>query len=410
MKKDYVGYFLAVLVGFLLFWRFGSDNLNALWMQRWALMLAAISLVYSYKIGKVWGYACSGITATTILSGLSVIFWFHRYNDEPFALQSSLRQASAMALLAFIILTVSLRGLPGKSLRFMEIAYGVSGFITSCVIIAWKLIGHDVTRQVPLFDNPSMAASFGAVTLFVLDKHLEYYLRHWAPRAMVWATTIIAVLLTGASTPLLVLMVGTFTMLAMSQFLWFYFIPLAVLPAVGVYVYGAHDLLQSTGRFPLWKWTVQWWSKQAYGCDILAGGDCHWWRVEHFWVWAFGVGTGVMRVQTPMIQVDNGMSVEHGTWMFWQHNDWLTIGIEQGVFGFTALMIFCAAIIWKARQYPYLCATLTAFGAMMTTNFPLHMPMQALFIYVVIRHVLDNWKHNYDLERTRKLYGEEVCR
>jgi hypothetical protein len=297
------------------------------------------------------------IVLSSVLSAISVGFWFTRYSDLPFEIQSPMRQAAVMAGLAVLVLFTVIPELTKKQMDFMEQSLAFSGFITGGVIISWRLLGHDVTLEVPLFDNPSMAACFVAISCFILDRDvIKRFEGSTILRAIFWSSGIVAVLLTKSSAPLVALAAGfsalTFRRFPLST------IGVAVSGAVAFIRYGG-EYASDNSRFEMWNWMLtKWWDSGPFA-------------------WAFGLGIGTTRVHLPIVAVDYGKE-QLGSF-FWMHNDWLQTFVEQGVFGFASLLLLAYGILSRAYNRPMLHAGLVAYAAVMFFNFPLHYPVHALF-------------------------------
>lgn len=359
----------AIFVLALVLWKIGSSNLNALWMAKWFVLLVGALSAYSYQIRKRWGCPAASVVASLSLSALSVVYWFPRYNHLPFEMQSAIRQASAMSFLAFVVLFVTLKASKASWLGWMEKSFAVSGLVTAFGIL---LAGAKATREVPIFDNPSMAASFVACTYFLLDYHVERLVHKHSilVRIFFMLICVFAIAATRAATPFAAFYIGL-TALNFAKKHYFDAALSGFFMVVATYVVAINhgSIADGNGRFHIWQLAMNFY-----------------WKVPGVWSHAFGMGLGTARIFVPLLQEGAG---DTGGWYLWMHSDWLQIIFETGIVGFLSCMSFAGWLLYKSRGLPHLTAALAAYGAMMCTNFPLHMPVQALLLGVLIKHVLD---------------------
>lgn len=358
----------AILVGTLVFWRMGEHSLNALWMSRWFILLAMLGIGLSWRVRKV-SLPLYIVTLWVGFCGIRSVFWYEFFKKEPMEIKLALQVAGAQGLITFALILAFFLTVKVKHGKSLEQAIGLCGWLTSLHVIVWYLLGVDVSAPtgLPMFDNPSMAASFIAITLFILDRDVDLRFNGAAfLRVVFWVTGIVAIVLTRSTTPLLALGAGLVTLLVLNRFRWQYLIPLLGLPSLA-YLY-SDNLLSDSGRFHLWGMMYRWWVDQG------------WVRV------AFGTGLGSMRFYIPQEQaLVDGMTTG---FFFWLHNDWLQIAMEQGVVGFLCAIGLGAAVLWKARHTPHLAASLVAFGVTMCTNYPLHWPVHAFLGAILVHQAL----------------------
>lgn len=367
----------ALLVGILFFWTLGDNSLNSIWMSRWAALLVMLSAYIAYYVGKKVDAHLTCITFSTCLAGLVPAFWFQRYAGQPFEFQAVLRQDASRALIVFLTFLFCYFTFSRDTFVKLGRALGFCGFLTAIIILG-SLPWWPAARQVLLFDNPSMAASFIAVCLFLLDAEVAHYWRkERLGRAIFWGSGLAAILLTKTSTPLVALAVGGGAYLLakpdwtrsaphlVASLRWPLTMAAMLVPlVVGMAILSPQGLIDDNSRFGMWKWLWDFW--------VSDGMYTRW----------FGVGLGSVRSLLPMIQVDTD---PHGAWYLFAHNDWLQILFEQGQFGLASAMVAAFAIARRAfRQSEHLFAALAAYGAVMFFNFPLHWPVHGFLLFVLI--------------------------
>ncbi len=376
--------FVAVLIS----WKLGVDSLNAVWMERWTLLLSMAALALAARTGKKYGWGLAPIVFTTLFSGVVCLFWFgnnHMQNvvrhtllipfdqelPEHFQVASVIRQACGNAMAAFLVL-MALFEMIGLTTTLSFVRALALGGLATAVSIFFSWQGSQGVQQVALFDNPSMAASYVACSLFFVKEGLipKYF---WHERisksiyAFMWAVGIAAILYTKATTPLAVLLSGLGVLfLYRSHWLERIVIGTAGALAVGTALYLTpwRILLQDNARFYLWKYALDWYERQ-----------------EPFIHW-FGLGPGTFRPILPLLQVEGG---ENNTWFLWLHNDWLQQLPEQGRVGVVAAGLAYGTLLWYARNSPFISAGLVSYGAMMATNFPIHWPVHAFMGFVLVK-------------------------
>jgi hypothetical protein len=387
----------------LIFWVRGG-NFDQLWMQRWVIVLVALTFVLAYKVSRVeLGFA--PFVFTTLFSGIVPAFWFNRYDhkfvenilsasnksidpENIWAIQSIVRQDCSRALFVFLLLFVVLRSFHKESLHYLKLALGLCGISVAVNILFLVAAGGRADFWVPWFDNPSMGACYIVLSLFAIDGAMKRQI-HGNARASIWALGLAAVFATKTSAPLLALAAGGMAAYVLKyislmkdwelpsyrNLLFGTLTILGGIGGVGYFMQGA-QLWNNNSRFNMWSWYYEFWNRQ----DLFT----------HL----FGLGLGSSRAFMPLAEIEHGMV---GGWYFWLHNDWLQILFEQGAIGFAALLLAVGTLLYKARNVPCTVAFLFAFGATMLVNFPLHWPVHALLLACVLAPY------------TQKPTGENVC-
>ncbi len=93
----------------------------------------------------------------------------------------------------------------------------------------------------------------------------------------------------------------------------------------------------------------------------------------------FGAGAGSFKYFGPLIQDQEKFMM--GKWWLWAHNDWLQIIFEYGYVTFAlAIATFLGLLIASWRR-PFLFGAVTAYGAIMIGNYPLHIAMTSLLAF-----------------------------
>jgi hypothetical protein len=383
----------------LFFWARGG-NFDVLWMQRWAILLAGLALMMSWKVGKNVSWAFAPLTFFTLFSGIATAYWFNRYNptainglapgvgqEDSWALQAILRQDSSRALFTYLLLTWSLRSMKLTTVSWIRTGLGLMGLIEAVLII----FQPHPSFWVPYFDNPSMGAAFVALALFVLNNDVGYYFRspdlRFCLRVAFMPIMLMAIFQSHASTPLLALAAGAagylyslhyrerYTIAAADYLLgrpiqvWtryaFTFAPILAFGIFGVgYLLQGREVIDDNSRFHMWSWALELFYRQ------------------NLFTRMFGFGTGTMRALLPLAQVEHGVSTG---WFFWLHNDWLQILPEQGWFGFASVILAAAELGRRAWRWPGFFSMLACFGAVMVTGFPLHWPVFVLTLCTIVR-------------------------
>lgn len=375
-----------LLAAVLVFWVRGG-NFDALWMQRWCVILVALSAVLAYRIGSAYSWGFAPFVFTTLFSGIVPAFWFQRYDnafmeriaagvtklaefssDDKWAMQAVARQDTSRAVFVFLLMLYVMRSFSLPTLKHFRLALGGCGMLFAVLVLCTPHADY----WVPFFDNPSMGACFIVLSLFALDTFLTKQLfTPW--RVAIWAVGISAVLVTKTSAPLLGLAVGGagFAYASAGKWTWKWWhlalvfcIPLAV-GGVGYFFQGA-ELWNNNSRLSMWSWYTAFWARI---------GKLDW------FTYYFGLGLGSTRTFLPLAEVEHGMDTG---WFFWLHNDWLQVLVEQGVAGFMALLLAAGTLLHRARNHPQGFAFLFAFGAIMLVNFPLHWPVHALLLAAAV--------------------------
>lgn len=361
-RKYWVEAFAALIV----FWRLNDNSLHSIWLSRWLLLLVGALILLTRYIYRRVHPAVAWISFTTILSVLYTVFWTPRFGAEPFEVQLGLKLASAMAGLMYVILLFAALAMTcAQGLRILT-GLAISGLVYPLIIYVRWGTGQDVHSYLPFFDNPSMAASFIVLCLFLIDRGVELLPKSTLLRCVIWAYGLGAVLLTTSSTPLLALGLGWGVRLLHAKgetkrkLVMGLGLGSPVLVAIALHLDSWHGWVSDSGRFWIW-------------------GSCikFWWH-SGMWNVVTGFGAGTLRVLYPIIQMTDPTNSWPSTYILWLHNDWVQMLMEQGLLGFSAFL-YLVYSMFKRRREPGFQAVCAAFGGVMFTNFPFHMAPHALF-------------------------------
>lgn len=125
----------------------------------------------------------------------------------------------------------------------------------------------------------------------------------------------------------------------------------------------SNEFLADRGRVNIWRMTYYKWRESGHTY--------------------FGLGPGTSLVNLPVWEIKTHAPAldnkDEAHLFMWAHNDWLQLLIECGVVGLMCglyLYIYC---MYSSYPYPKVFAALLGYGGMMAVNYPIHMPMHALF-------------------------------
>lgn len=99
------------------------------------------------------------------------------------------------------------------------------------------------------------------------------------------------------------------------------------------------------------------------------------WRFSQEHVsYVFGAGIGTFFYIGPFLTKTS----KEGLFL-WMHSDWLQIAFETGIVGFALSVALYVQALYKAKRDYNLFAMLIMYGIFAVANFPLHLPVSALF-------------------------------
>lgn len=277
-----------------------------------------------------------------VLSVLSS-FWFTWHEGNHPAIQERLHAASAQATIALMVLIGFFSVITEAQAKAICLALGAFGQLVGLSVLCAALVYSSVQYKTPVFMNPSMTASFVAVTM---PYALGLTRNHKWLRLAVLINTVVTVLVCKALAPVAVL--GVVCAVIFWQRLWFW----ACAGACGLYAITQLNL-GSSGRVEKWALALSGFLKFDV-TDLL-----------------FGLGAGSTKVYLPLWD-----KTPDGSWTY-LHNDWLQIGIEFGAIGLVLAVLCYAALIKTTIQKPFDLASTLGFGVLMALNPPLHWGLYA---------------------------------
>jgi O-antigen ligase len=206
--------------------------------------------------------------------------------------------------------------------------------------------------------NPSVNSSFVAVCLPLEFKQFSAPYR--------WALFCLAAIAAnfGHSNSGLLLLVIFLALHIIKEKRWWLLLALPPIGASVWYVLGT-KFLSSGGRLPMWKFFMHNWARNPL-----------------HWSGGTGMGTfGVFSLNLQHAFENSGGPISNGWWL-WLHNDWLQMTFETGSIGLIlAIAIYTAALVGLYRRGLIAeLQSLLIFGAMMGSNFPLHLGVPCAFV------------------------------
>ena len=328
----------------------------------WYWTLALSTAVIGYKIASRFG---------TILA-LSFMYWVLNpiilgqitpfSGSQHIALLSmqSISKDSAIFALLFTLLAISCRD---RVVRFKH------AFCFLWIIEAISLLlPRDILGLDGFLGNTTIGCCFLVLTACMLP---EYYRTPWgvvrARLSVMFVTTLFIPFFHSATAfaALVPMWLGCYWFRLRGDARRFMIAPpllcLSLLPLVKPNVFLGRD------RYELWSLAIE---------DFWQGAN-HW----------FGYGHGTYKYLGPQIQITNNYWGPFGKEVYlWLHNDWLQIFFEGGYIGFalSLLLYFDLLRIFYCRRLGSYCAATLIFGFIMCTQYPLELPVFALFGFFLI--------------------------
>jgi hypothetical protein len=258
--------------------------------------LVAVGISWQVLGAKVdiWGKL---LVFYAVVLGVYGAFSSFAWSGVHLAVSEALRSSSMTSVVCLmgvigVLNVLELFNLIGQVAKIL----GAFGLIVSIATLIAFLCGGDVTRQVPLFDNPSMACAFSVMTLPLLLAGIKSQRISWALIAVVG----LSVIVTKATAPLLALLAVLYLLYTELRG------PIVV---SGVfYLWSQHWHLSTSGRTEIW---------------VIA---LHKWISADWAAYLFGFGPGTIENLLP------AWSGPRGSWLN-MHNEWLQIPIELGIIG-----------------------------------------------------------------------------
>ncbi len=291
--------------------------------------------------------------------------------------------AYTFASLTSLVMMVSL--FEREDYKTMETLMAFLCFANSVYIIYQAISGRPSDQRGGLFGNPSISGCLIGFTFPFLclqppepEGWFGQPLAHWlalGKRGIYLGIPVIAVLLTRSSQPVGVLGVVILAW-ASHKKPWVAEAPRLALASVACvsavfWAMSDHDnfaVFSDSGRFTLWKQVFPWW-----------------WNFGSVW---FGQGTGVTQLLAPIVQKSNMPAVPLSStqdWWLWLHSDWLQMLLENGVLGaLLGATMYAFALVKSYRKADWLFAATVGIGACGIFNFPVHFPVHAFCLVVIL--------------------------
>ena len=326
-----------------------SSYWNGTWFGKWAILLAIIGVLFSQWVGRKVHWSVAPVLLSTTLGALWVFAWRdNRFVGYALVDKISISKSATYALVATLMFVFGFLAAKVRTIRVLGFALGVVCFVGSVVTLFSAL---DAQRfRGGFFGNPSMNGCLLAITLpFAFD-----FFKRWYLKALVLVPILAAIILVRASVPIVTLGVVSLAWLYIKGFRKACAIGLLVCLCVGYAIEGA-SFASTNGRWEIWEMGLK-----------------YWWANANPW---FGVGTGVTTVYLPYLQ--NTLGVQRGNWFMWFHNDWLQILFEQGIVGFSAVLVMFLCALKRAIHNHLIGPALLGYGVCALGNYPLHLPVHA---------------------------------
>lgn len=310
------------------------------WINGWTVVLA-FSVVLSWRSDVVWWVKAPLIyvMAFGVLFGVS----HNSYYSTPDMTATLLLKNGA--LFSSFVCALALWFFEFKSAPDRTGLIKSLGVVTAVIVLILIILSPEPTihTEVPLMGNPSISASFAALSLS-------------------WPLALIAALWTQTATAGM-LVFSYLTILAHRKFGWLALVISATLAASALYFADLNPGL----RFEMWSQALDYWTEQPLLIKL------------------FGLGPGSSAVVLPHIQQLNGTTDK---WFYFLHNDWLQIIMELGLVGFTLIATCYAKLLYSVRYSNYL-YFFVGFGLCMITSYPLHWAPHVLLGAVMVKGYLN---------------------
>lgn len=338
-------------VAYLFLWRVFDRHLPAIWGMRWELALSMILIVIAAKAAakfqdKLFILACGGLFFNLFrISGMI----------EYIQLVEFIYGVYLAAILTFLLILTNFERM------LLILGFTSAGVFTAGSLLVWKLLGHDITLTSPVFENPSMAGSFIAISMAFCTPYLAVLMY-------------VPVLLTHTYTGIIAGAVVLYLKPTLRTHNWGN--AAIVLSLITLTQMSPYKITTGNGRYHIWYEALSWWWHNP-------------WEVQVFGVGLGSVGPLLDRTDSIIHAIQQQAGDTHGDYL-WLHSDWVQILFEQGILGLVSALTIFGLSIFKAikkERGAYLAAIL-AYGITMLTNFPWHWPIHALFGAVIMVCIL----------------------
>lgn len=378
--KGISSYLMPVaLVGLVMAQHTLSKNFSSTWQGGWAI----IAMVATFIVARLMWQAKLAyfipLFVVVVLSGLGIGlagsgFPTSGITDWPIGKMTNIsvhvssRMFSLISLVSFVSMVVIGISISKKTANIISWCLCAAGIFTGISIIVEGLfLGHPVSHQVWIIDNPGCAATFSVFGhLWLLAKIRES--RNIArgkniALALVIILSLSAVLfLVKASTPIAAAAIGVLMLLKAEN-------PraaLTVLLLTGaaavafIYFHGYSIESDASGRTDVWRKAYEFWSADNVRM-------------------ALGKGLGTTTMVLPLLTSQG--------WYF-LHSDLLQIPFELGLLGLGAALLAGGRVMYGLREDRAMIVVAAAFAVTMVTNFSSHISIDALWALVLVRRAV----------------------
>lgn len=329
-----------------LFWRFGENTWQALWVERWAIIIISVSVYFIFKlrVDKISKLALSYILINAVYSSFFQSAHPMFKEDAHMVLQhQSLR--SLCALFAFIFF-IHLK----PRLLWIKTLLVVSALI----VILSILFSTDSTTYTPVMSNPSMAATFCVLALLTYDIRM-------------WPLCVIPIYFTHSACAAASLSVA----MAFSRS---YTRIIGIIASISGILYLFIHPKEWNGRI------------EAYALSL------DYFKTLKFSDQAFGLGFGTTPVWLPALQLRASGWTQANVFT-WMHSDWIQILMELGILGLVLCVLVAISALWKSRFNVTTRCAIAAFITAMAINMPIHWPMTAIVGWILLKHLDETTNH-----------------
>ncbi len=335
---------------------YGTPAFGDMVFTRWAWLAACAATLALWPIFKK-SLPLGLMIAWATLSGIRGVFSWDRVTGAA----AETAQESGIALIAIISLIIIASQYAGVRRAIMNTTLLVLWIPALWICGSWAL-GHDVQYRIPIFGNPSIAASTPILVLPAILSRIDK-----KNRGIIFAAVIpvaVSAFLARAVSPWIILEAQMIALaIAHKRYI-------TLLIVVGSIAYVASTVsFESIGNGRAQEWI-----------DVLG-----WIHREPVSTWLFGTGLGTAFYQLDLAHRALGHSGA-SPWV-WIHNDWLQIYLELGAVGLgLAAALFCSATV-SAKNRPMLLASVFGMAAFMMTAFPLHLAVPSVFAAMTVSQI-----------------------
>lgn len=353
-----------------------SKSFSGVWQGPWIVIaIFAVAYICAY----MWRSQMRGfvpIFAMASLSGVAVglagaglpvdgVTAWHAGTMTNISVHVSARMFTLISLATMVALIALGASMTKKVAGYLAEALSIAGFIVGASIVFEGLVlGHPVSYQCKMMDNPGCAATFSVFGMLWLLAHTRR-----TRELLRIENTIITGLLLGLMAALLILVKASTPAASAAAGLLFLLwkerpkaaIAIACASAVVVCAAagsGAYSIERDgSGRIEVWKYAFDYWRES-------------WSRI----VFGAGLGTTVMRL--PLLS-GQGWYVLHG--------DVLQVILELGIVGLGSALLAVSRVVKGLASDSAMLAVCISIGVSMITNFSGHIAIDSLWLLALVR-------------------------